>query len=281
MPYVDLGVGATQTGNLWTTIKGAVSSGFDFAVGKLNLGWILAPTNFLPPVANIQGTIVVPFGGGTGTFQMQVPDYGKQLGEIAINQAQEAIALIEIATALQTIIDPEGGVKVKDSLDPYHYENLKRSLEEAGEPVPETQPGAETVNPLGGALTETGALSAISTAVDALAIAGFGLPVLSTGSYMPQVAIVNTGGGNITFTGVGFQPNYALAYGIMNTSSQVKGLTLQYISKLLRNSIDTDAGALLLKNVLADFNKAVSDNALQGAGETVPDYETPKGANLI
>ena len=280
MPYQDLGVTGAATGGLWTSIKGAVSSGFDFAVEKLNLSWILSPASFIPPIANIQGTITVPTGGGVGTFMIKQPDYGKQLGELAINQAQEAIALVELATALQSIVDPDGGIRVKDSLDPYHYENLKRSLQEAGEPVPETDPFAPTSNPLGGALTESGALSGISTAVDALALAGFGLPLLSTGAYMPEPAIVNTGGGNITFQGVGFMPSYALAYGVMNSSSQIKSVTLQYISKLIRNSIDTQAGALLLKSVLADFNKQVADNALAGAGETPPDYVEPKGANI-
>ena len=57
-----------------------------------------------------------------GTITLNVPNNSKEFGEIAVNMAQNSLAMVELAIALQTIVSPKGGISIKDELDPYQFD---------------------------------------------------------------------------------------------------------------------------------------------------------------
>jgi len=283
-----------------------VVSGLGSVADKLGFNFLTG--NLIPP---IPAPITVAFAvedfypGGpvfhTGGFILNVPNHSTEFGELAINMAQEALVLVELAIALQTISDPKGGIKIKDSLDPYHYNVIKNALEENGDTVPPTaNPGATLLTQLGGAIIETGALSAIATGADAMRTAGFFSDFLK---LTPQLDL--TGPGNIPFAvpgpdatppgpfnlgnvGTPIQvavsgrwPSYSFAINVMSSAAVIKTIILQYIVSLFRNSIDTEAGALLLKNVMSDFTVAVSKNAIEKTDKQAPDDTQQEGQSGI
>ena len=223
-----------------------------------------------------------------GTITLNVPNNSKEFGEIAVNMAQNSLAMVELAIALQTITSPKGGITIKDELDPYHYEVIKAALEENNEPVPVPEnPPATTLNKLGGSIIEGGLLTGLATGADAMAT------VSSTFDFLkitPQVGITPNafvpGLGpatsipafsDIQGTVVGTFPDYALPLKIMNSAVQIQGFVTNYIVSNIRNAIDTEAGALVLKNAMSDVSKAVSDNAIKDAGQEPPAWTEPEG----
>ena len=223
-----------------------------------------------------------------GTITLNVPNNSKEFGEIAVNMAQNSLAMVELAIALQTIVSPKGGITIKDELDPYHYEVIKAALEENNEPVPVPEnPEATVLNQLGGGIVETGLLSGLATGADAMS------SVSSTFDFLkvtPQVGVtpnafvpgVGPESATPTFspiqaTVVGTFPDYALPLKIMNSAIQIQGFVTNYIVSNIRNAIDTEAGALVLKNAMSDVSKAVSDNAIRDAGQEPPAWTEPEG----
>ena len=223
-----------------------------------------------------------------GTITLNVPNNSKEFGEIAVNMAQNSLAMVELAIALQTIVSPKGGITIKDELDPYHYEVIKAALEENNEPVPVPEnPEATVLNQLGGGIVETGLLSGLATGADAMS------SVSSTFDFLkitPQVGITPNafvpGVGPPTATPpmspiqatvTGTFPDYALPLKIMNSAIQIQGFVTNYIVSNIRNAIDTEAGALVLKNAMSDVSKAVSDNAIRDAGQEPPAWTEPEG----
>lgn len=288
--------------NSVTSVAGDIANrlGFNFITGAIPV---------VPPAPIYLSMLVTGYNDGqfstgprthVGTFQMNVPNHSAEYGDLAINMAQEALVLIELAVALQTISDPKGGIKIKDALDPYHYNVIKNALEENNEPVPEVaNPGATTLGKLGGAITETGALSLLASGADAMRTAGYfssflsSTPrlatdpagIFSSGFLSAAGSAFNLGGiapglpirTNVT----GFWPDYSYALNIMSAAVTVKTIVLQYIVSLIRNAIDTDAGALVLKNVMDDFSVAVSQNAIANTGRTPPDGTVQEGEEGI
>jgi hypothetical protein len=63
----------------------------------------------------------------------------------------------------------------------------------------------------------------------------------------------------------------------MNSAIQIQGFVTNYIVSNIRNAIDTEAGALVLKNAMSDVSKAVSDNAIRDAGQEPPAWTEPEG----
>lgn len=230
----------------------------------------------------------------SGGFFLNVPNHSAEFGEMAINMAQEALVIIELAVVIQTITDPKGGIKIKDALDPYHYNVVKNALEENNEPVPAPKnPGATLLTKLGGSIVETGLLSGIAGAADAMQVAGYFSDFLKITPQLvnPGFPPGGQGIGPISFSGAGQQdiltqvagafPSYSYAINIMNSAIAVKTLVMQYIISLIRNSIDTTAGALLLKNVLDDFSVSVSQNALEKSNRPTPDATVQEGQEGI
>jgi hypothetical protein len=263
--------------------------GLDWVVGGL--------TSIAPPIAiNISVPEDYPGLVGpypryhTGTIQLNVPNNTAEFGSIAVNMAQNSLVMIELAVALQSIVDPEGGITIKDQLDPYHYQVIKDALEENGEEVPPVEkPEATTLNKLGGAITEFGLLSNLATAADALGTVSetFNFlkftPQVSTiaSVVLPGIAPEGPGaasiGSSITGTVAGAFPDYALPLKIMNSATVVQGFIMQYVVSNIRNAIDTEAGALIIKNAMSDFTKEVSDNAIKNANQVPPEWSEPTG----
>lgn len=267
--------------------------GFSFLTGNIP---IVPPApiyvGFQVPEVN-DGSFSTGFKNHIGGFTLNVPNHSVEFGDLAINMAQEALVTIELAVALQTISDPKGGIRIKDALDPYHYNVVKNALVENKEPVPAPQnPGATLLTKLGGTITETGALSAIVSGAQAMRVAGFFSNFLK---FTPQLSLQPAGlgvpGGGISFSGgaglpilvqvAGAFPSYSLPLNIMSAAVTMKTIALQYIVATLRNSIDSVAGALVLKNVLDDFSVAVSTNAIKKAGGTPPEPTVQEGQTGI
>ena len=223
-----------------------------------------------------------------GTITLNVPNNSKEFGEIAVNMAQNSLAMVELAIALQTIVSPKGGITIKDELDPYHYEVIKAALEENNEPVPVPEnPPATTLNQLGGSIIEGGLLTGLATGADAMATVSTTFDFLKITPQIgitPNVFVPGTGPPTsipafspIEGTVVGTFPDYALPLKIMNSAVQIQGFVTNYIVSNIRNAIDTEAGALVLKNAMSDVSKAVSDNAIKDAGQEPPAWTEPEG----
>jgi hypothetical protein len=223
-----------------------------------------------------------------GTITLNVPNNSKEFGEIAVNMAQNSLAMVELAIALQTIVSPKGGITIKDELDPYHYEVIKAALEENNEPVPVPEnPPATTLNQLGGSIIEGGLLTGLATGADAMATVSTTFDFLKITPQIgitPNVFVPGTGPPTATpafspiqGTVVGTFPDYALPLKIMNSAVQIQGFVTNYIVSNIRNAIDTEAGALVLKNAMSDVSKAVSDNAIRDAGQEPPAWTEPEG----
>jgi hypothetical protein len=285
--------------------EGAVS-GLTGVADKLGFNFLTGNIPVVPPGIVYVGLQVDSYNDGVGStggrshvggFALNVPNHSAEFGDLAIQMAQEALVLIELAVALQTISDPKGGIRIKDALDPYHFNVVKNALVENEEPVPApANPGATLLSKLGGSITETGALSAIVSGAQAMKVAGYFSDFLK---FTPQFSTQPAGlfgigflGGGIALTGgvpgqpitssvAGAFPSYSLPLNIMSAAVTMKTIALQYIVSLLRNSIDTVAGAVLLKNVLDDFSVAVSSNAIAKAGGTPPEPTVQEGQTGI
>lgn len=293
--------------------EGVVSGAKNLASGALNklgFNFLTGAIPVVPPAPIYMSMMVTGYNDGQfstgprqhqGTFVLNVPNHSAEYGDLAINMAQEALALIELAVAVQMISDPKGGIKIKDALDPYHYNVIKNALEENNDSVPPVaNPGATLLTQLGGVITETGALSALGTAADAMNTAGYfssflaSTPRLNTdfvsGAFQQGLLTAagtafNAGGAPpglpIVTNVTGFWPDYSYSLSIMSSAIAIKTIVLQYIISLFRNSIDTEAGALVLKNVMDDFSLAVSQNAISKTGRTPPDGTVQEGQEGI
>ena len=272
------------------------SLGFDWLVGSVVPNATPIFVDIAVPDLYVPGSVF-----HSGGFSLLMPNDSVEHGRMAIALGQEALILIELAIALQSIMDPEGGVKLKDSLDPYHYNVVKNALEENGDPVPTpANPGATTLDKLGGAITESGLFTGIAAAAGTLSSLGTAFGFLSV---LPQVTASPPGApigrtaavafpnlvgalddiqtsvaSGITGTGM---PTNALALNISISAIQIKTAALAYITSLIRNAIDTKAGALLVKNVMSDFTLAVSKNAIEKTERTAPDQTQQEGESGI
>lgn len=228
--------------------------------------------SIVSPTSNI--AITVPgMTGGAGI--MNLPNYSVDMNAIAINTAATAASFLELALAIQNIVDPAGGLVVKDALDAYHVGIVKNALEEAGEPVPiDAKDPAFSVGTLGGELGGSGALAGISSTIQGLAAFGK-LPFLDT-TPIGGPAVFPTPAASPGVVGItGFLPNYAYSMKILASSMKVINWSVAWIASGLKNSIDAEAGALVLRSVLDNFTAEVSGNALAKANKTNPNAVTP------
>jgi hypothetical protein len=280
-----------------------VVSGASGLLGALGFDWVTGSLGSLvatPITVDIAVPDIYPGGPSfhTGGFTLFIPNESIEHTNMAFALAQEALITIELAVALQTIVDPKGGIRIKDALDPYHYNVVKNALEENEEPVPvPANPGATELDKLGGAITEAGIFSGIAAAAGVMKTLGTGFSFLK---LTPQTAkeIVGLPVGQGTFAGVGPNdiqfdvgpsaggvpigfPSNRLPLKISASAIQIKTVALGYIVSLFRNSIDTKAQALLLKNVMDDFSVAVSKNAIEKAGGTPPAATIQEGEEGI
>lgn len=280
-----------------------VVSGASNLLGALGFDWVAG--ELVPAYTPIFVDLAIPDNSlgplvfHTGSFSLLFPNESVEHASIAFALAQEALVTIELAVALQTIMDPKGGIRIKDALDPYHYNIVKTALEENNEPVPvPANPGATGLGKLGGKITEGGLFTGIAAAagtMKSLSTAFNFLKLLpQTTNFPPGVGMIpsltfaalpnNTGAIQTDVRGLtpaSGMPSNSLALKISASAIQVKTAALGYIVSLFRNSIDTEARALLLKNVLDDFSVAVSSNAIAKAGGTPPAATVQEGEEGI
>lgn len=300
--------------SLWQTITGGAARAAEFTLDKLGLSWVTggpvgvsATTPIAPIVIELSVPEDYPSPGGPfpglhqGTIILNIPNHSTQFGDIAINMAQNALGMLELAVAVQTIVDEEGGLRIKDQLDPYHYQVVKTALEENNETVPPvTEPQANVLNDLGGGITETGILSGLVTAADGLAAVSESYNFLN---ITPQTysVVPNFGGGGAAFTDLpdgtnppvgtpispmainitGEWPDYSFPLSIMNSAIAIQGFVTSYAVSNIRNAIDTESRALLLKGVLGEWGQQVNNDAIQDTNGTPPDWEEPSGTGGV
>lgn len=253
-------------------------------------------TNFLPstPSSGISVSVRVPDTQPNGQqlyhqggFTFSVPNHSTEFGKMAIAQTKQVLAQIELAVACQKIFDPEGGLTIKDQLDPYHYENVKNALEEQGEPVPPlTNPPDSIINKLGDGIIEQGILSQLGnilTALQTIEQLGLDIPLLSpliAGGISLPIGLSPAPGptdNRTEFNVEGFWPDISQAIAIMTACNSIQAFLMQYMVGLIRNSIDTESNALLVKTVLGEWGKEVTDQTLEATGKTPPDWQEPTG----
>ena len=157
-----------------------------------------------------------PAGVGTptipaGTITMVVADNSLQFFAVGMNLAGIAASCVGITTAMQTFMDPLGGMRVKDQLDPYQYQVVTQALTSSGIPSPGAPPSAViTPNPLGGTMTATCSEAGLAAAATALGSTAF------IDAFMPG----QIGTGTAVAVGTGF-PDYEAPLLLINSSLSV------------------------------------------------------------
>lgn len=197
----------------------------------------------------------------TGTFTIAIPDNSLDLYAIGINLAGLAASSVSLATAIQTIFDPTGGLRIKDSLDPYQYAIVTQALTAAGIPSPAAPPvDVTTPNPLGGTMAATGSLAGLAAAAAAL-----------TGTQAASLFMPGTvaAGGVVAAPVTGF-PDYAGPLLVINSSLSVISTAVGSIATIITASTDVPSRALIMKSVLSVFSSALNTQAITTAGRVPP-----------
>lgn len=193
---------------------------------------------------------------------LSIPDNSLDLYVTAGSIASIASSVVSLATSLQTIIEPTGGVRVKDLLDPYQYQIVTQALSANGLPTPPGTPEATiTPNPLGGAMAVTGGLVGLGAAATAAsATATSALTGFVSGSLVS---------GSGVFVGNGF-PDYAGPITAINAGLSVIGTAISVMANLVNLSVDVPSRALALKAVLGLFQVSVNQQSASIAGRVAP-----------
>lgn len=196
----------------------------------------------------------------TAVLTTAVPDNSLQFFAVGINLAGIASSLVGITTALQTVISPTGGLRVKDQLDPYQYQVVTQALSSTGIPNPGAPPSdVITPNPLGGAMTATGVAAGLAAAATALGSTAF------IEKFMPGTLAT----GSAVAAGTG-HPDYEAPLAVINSSLGVINTCLAEINTLITASVDVPSRALVLKSVMSVFSAALNTQSIASAGRVPP-----------
>jgi hypothetical protein len=196
----------------------------------------------------------------TGSFTLAIPDNSLQFYAMAINFAGIASSLVAVTSALQTVIDPTGGIRVKDNLDPYQYQVVTQALTAAGIPSPGAPPvDVITPNPLGGAMAGTGAIAGAAATAAAL----------GSTAAVENFLSGTIGIGPIVAVGTGF-PDYDAPMTVVNSSLGVINTCMTTIATLVTLSVDVPSRALVLKSVMSVFSAALNTQSITAAGRVPP-----------
>lgn len=215
----------------------------------------------MPGIPHGFSITVPPMTGGTATYTFTIPDVATPLIATAATLSTIALSLVQIATIVQTICEPQGGVRFKDLLDPYQYNVVKASMDKSGIPVPPPPPTGTGPNLLGTALSAAGALGTAAAAAGELGIV---TPVL----FPPPV-----GGGTtviIAPTPATPAPDPQIPMIAVNAALAVISTALSYIATTLNQSVDITSRSLLIKHVLSLFQVNVTNQSLVTAGIVPP-----------
>lgn len=196
----------------------------------------------------------------TAVLTTAVPDNSLQFFAVGMNLAGIAAAMVGITTALQTVISPTGGLRVKDQLDPYQYQVVTQALTATGIPSPGAPPTEViTPNPLGGAMSATGVAAGLAAAATALGATSF------VEKFMPGTVAT----GSAVAAGTGF-PDYEAPLTLINSSLGVINTCLTEVNTLITASVDVPSRALVLKSVMSSFTAALNTQSIAAAGRVPP-----------
>ena len=206
------------------------------------------------------GTATIP----GASFTLAIPDNSLELYGTGAALAGIATSIVSLATAMQTVIEPTGGVRVKDLLDPYQYQVVSQALVANAQPIPAGTPiEVVTPNPLGGAMAVSGTLVGLAAGAAALAsTAGLSATSFLTGSLAAPAATA-------VLVGNGF-PDYFAPLTVINSSLGVIGTALGTMATLLNASVDVPSRSLALRSVLGIFQVALNQQAAGIAGRVAP-----------
>lgn len=212
-------------------------------------------------VGNLGAPVVsAPTSIPTGTITLAIPDNSLQFYAMGINLAGVASSLVAVTTALQTFIDPTGGVRVKDALDPYQYQVVTQALSATGIPSPGAPPvDVITPNPLGGAMAASGAIAGAAATAAAL----------GSTAAVENFLSGTLGLGAVLGAGTGF-PDYDAPMTVVNSSLGVINSCMTTIATLITMSVDVPSRALVLKSVMSVFSAALNTQAITAAGRVPP-----------
>jgi hypothetical protein len=222
--------------------------------------------NFPPyTVTGVQNGAGTAIGAPTLTnanITVSIPDNSLEFYAIGANLAGIASSVVSLATALQTVIEPTGGVRVKDLLDPYQYQVVSQALVANAQPVPAGTPvSVITANPLGGAMAVTGTLTGLAGAAAASAAAAG----LAATSFFGGSLVTGSG----VHVGNGF-PDYFAPLTTINSALGVIGTAMGTMATLVNASVDVPSRSLALKSVLGIFQVALNQQAAGIAGRVAP-----------
>jgi hypothetical protein len=196
------------------------------------------------------------------TITLAVPDNSLELYATGAALAGIASSVVSLATALQTVIEPTGGLRVKDLLDPYQYQVVSQALVANAQPVPAGTPvSVITANPLGGAMAVTGTLTGLAAGAATLATTAG----LSATSFLGGTLVAGSG----AYVGNGF-PDYFAPLTVINSALGVIGTALGTMATLVNASVDVPSRSLALKSVLGIFQVALNSQAAGIAGRVAP-----------
>ncbi len=231
-------------------------------IPRVNTFEIFFPNYTVTGVQNGGGTASATPLSPMGGVVLSIPDNSLDLYLTAGAIAGIASSVVSLATSLQTIIEPTGGVRVKDMLDPYQYQIVTQALSANGLPTPPGTPATTiTPNVLGGAMSVTGTLVGLSgAAATASQTATSALTSFVSGSL---------GTGTAVFTGNGF-PDYAGPITAINAGLSVIGTAMSAMATLVNASVDVPSRALALKAVLGLFQVSVNQQSAGIAGRVAP-----------
>jgi hypothetical protein len=227
---------------------------------------------FASPTATrlINLNLNVPAGGAFGNLNFAVPDNTDQFATIGLQLARAAAYMISIAEAIQLISNEKGGIRVKDALDPYQYAVVTAALAANDLPVPPAPDDPNiTRNPTGGEI--------VSTAADLIGLASTVSAVTSFGNQaLGNLAASAFPGSSVD--GATFQANSPIAFpdvtiglGTISTSIDIITIALSVIARSLNDAVDVPSKALLMKNVLSEFQVALNKQATNIAKREPPE----------
>ena len=198
----------------------------------------------------------------TAAFTLAIPDNSLELYATGTLLAGIASSAVSLATSLQTVIEPTGGLRVKDLLDPYQYQVVSQALVANAQPVPAGTPvSVITANPLGGAMAVTGTLTGLAAGAAAAASAAG----LAATSFLSGSIVAGSG----AYVGNGF-PDYFAPLTVINSALGVIGTAMGTMATLVNASVDVPSRSLALKSVLGIFQVALNSQAAGIAGRVAP-----------
>lgn len=230
-------------------------------------------STLMPPIAKtVTNTlnIAVPSSGGAGSLTFNFPDHTQQLASIGLALARIAAYSISIAEVITLIVDPKGGIRVKDALDPYQFEIITKALEANEIQSPPPPPATDTtVNTLGGTIAQTadllgaaGAATGALNEVNQYFTEEFDLNLLKT--FTPGLVTGIVQGAQTRL------PDMTPGLQTIKSSIDIIATTMSIVADALNRSADVPSKALLIKSILSTFTVGLNEQSIKAANREPP-----------